>query len=52
MEALQYFFITLNVFVTMEGITWLTHTNIIMHGFKVGPHEDHHQASYPHVLKK
>ena len=51
MEALQYFFITLGVFVTMEGVTWLTH-KYIMHGLGWYFHEDHHQPGYPHVFEK
>ena len=51
MEAFQYFFITLGVFVTMEGITWLTH-KYIMHGLGWYFHEDHHQPGYPHVFEK
>ncbi len=37
-----YLFITLGVFVLMEGITWLTH-KYIMHGFLWYLHQDHHQ---------
>lgn len=43
--------ITLIVFISMEGITWLTH-KYIMHGFLWVLHEDHHQPGYPHVLEK
>ena len=51
MEILQYIGITLAVFVTMEGITWLTH-KYIMHGLGWYFHEDHHQPGYPHVFEK
>ncbi len=37
-----YLFITLAVFILMEGITWFTH-RYIMHGFLWYLHEDHHQ---------
>jgi len=39
---LLYLGITLLVFCTMEGITWLTHKHV-MHGFLWYLHEDHHQ---------
>lgn len=39
---MMYVFVTLLVFVIMEGITWLTH-RYIMHGFLWYLHEDHHQ---------
>ncbi len=37
-----YFLITLVTFITMEGITWLTH-RYVMHGFLWYLHEDHHK---------
>jgi beta-carotene 3-hydroxylase len=43
--------ITLLIFVTMEGITWLTH-KYLMHGGMWYFHEDHHQPGYPHVFEK
>lgn len=42
MEILFFILIMLGVFVTMEGITWLTH-KFVMHGFLWYLHEDHHQ---------
>lgn len=51
MEILQYILITLSVFVTMEGITWLTH-RFVMHGIGWYFHEDHHQPGYSHVFEK
>ena len=44
-------FVTLITFMTMEGITWLTH-KYVMHGFGWYLHEDHHQPGYPHVFEK
>ena len=41
---LLYIAITLLVFGTMEGVTWLTH-KYVMHGFLWYLHEDHHQKS-------
>ncbi|SFH88475.1 sterol desaturase family protein [Halpernia frigidisoli] len=51
MQILLYILTTLAVFVTMEGVTWLTH-KYIMHGFGWYFHEDHHQPGYPHVFEK
>jgi len=42
MNWLLYISIILVVFITMEGVTWLTH-KYIMHGFLWRLHEDHHQ---------
>ena len=52
MEFVGYIFLTLGVFITMEGVTWLTH-KFVMHG-SAGwfLHEDHHQPGYPHVFEK
>lgn len=36
--------VTLLTFITMEGITWLTH-RFVMHGFLWYLHEDHHRPS-------
>ncbi|TMM31452.1 beta-carotene hydroxylase [Polaribacter aestuariivivens] len=46
-----YALITLAVFLTMEGVTWLTH-KYVMHGFGWFLHEDHHEPGYPHVFEK
>lgn len=46
-----YTLITLSVFLTMEGVTWLTH-KYVMHGFGWFLHEDHHEPGYPHVFEK
>nr|WP_299013700.1 sterol desaturase family protein [uncultured Polaribacter sp.] len=43
--------ITLAVFCTMEGITWLTH-KYVMHGFGWYLHEDHHQPKYENLFEK
>jgi beta-carotene 3-hydroxylase len=43
--------ITILTFVTMEGITWLTH-KYVMHGFLWYLHEDHHQPRYQSVFEK
>ncbi len=52
MEILVFFSITLGVFITMEGITWLTH-KFVMHGATGWYfHEDHHQPGYPHIFEK
>lgn len=51
MEIAGYILLTLVVFVTMEGVTWLTH-KFIMHGLGWYLHEDHHQPGYPHVFEK
>lgn len=42
MQAIYFILITLAVFLTMEGITWLTH-KFVMHGFLWYLHEDHHK---------
>lgn len=42
MNALLYIAIVAGTFITMEGITWLTH-RYVMHGFLWYLHEDHHQ---------
>ncbi|MEO5891626.1 MAG: beta-carotene hydroxylase [Ferruginibacter sp.] len=42
MSALVFISIALATFLTMEGITWLTH-RFIMHGFLWYLHEDHHK---------
>jgi beta-carotene 3-hydroxylase len=41
----MFLFITLGVFVLMEGVSWFTH-KYIMHGFGWYLHEDHHQPKY------
>ncbi|MEN8882378.1 MAG: sterol desaturase family protein [Polaribacter sp.] len=46
-----YAFTTIGVFLTMEGITWLTH-KYVMHGFGWFLHADHHEPGYPHVFEK
>ena len=46
-----YAFTTIGVFLTMEGITWLTHKHV-MHGFGWFLHADHHEPGYPHVFEK
>ncbi len=46
-----YAFITIAVFLTMEGITWCTH-KFVMHGFMWYFHEDHHQPRYQHVFER
>ncbi len=38
----MYFAITLITFLTMEGVTWLTH-KYVMHGFLWNLHSDHHK---------
>jgi beta-carotene 3-hydroxylase len=45
-----YVFLTLLVFLAMEGITWLTH-KYVMHGFLWYLHEDHHQPR-GHLFEK
>ena len=40
------FLITLSTFLSMEGITWLTH-RFVMHGFLWNLHKDHHNKN-PH----
>ena len=46
-----YLLLTLLAFVSMEGVTWLTH-KFVMHGFFWNLHEDHHQPGYPHVFER
>jgi beta-carotene 3-hydroxylase len=41
----MFLFITLGVFLLMEGVSWFTH-KYIMHGFGWYLHEDHHQPKY------
>jgi len=41
----MFLFITLSVFLLMEGVSWFTH-KFIMHGFGWYLHEDHHQPKY------
>jgi len=42
MRALIFILIALVTFLSMEGITWLTH-RFVMHGFLWYLHEDHHK---------
>ncbi len=51
MEILFFIAITLITFITMEGITWLTH-KYVMHGFLWYLHEDHHQPKYKGLFEK
>jgi beta-carotene 3-hydroxylase len=51
MEILFFIGITLVTFLTMEGITWLTH-KYVMHGFLWYLHEDHHQPKYKGLVEK
>ena len=51
MEILFFIGITLITFLTMEGITWLTH-KYVMHGFLWYLHEDHHQPKYKGLFEK
>ncbi len=44
MTILFFILIMLSTFLTMEGITWLTH-KYVMHGFLWYLHEDHHKKS-------
>src|SRR5882757_1544733 len=44
MNWMIFILIVLGTFLTMEGITWLTH-RFIMHGFLWYLHRDHHQKS-------
>lgn len=48
---MMYIFITLGVFLLMEGVTWCTH-KFVMHGFGWYLHEDHHQPKYQGVFEK
>ena len=43
MIALLYLAVLAGTFITMEGITWLTH-KYVMHGFLWYLHKDHHQV--------
>lgn len=47
----MYIFITLAVFLFMEGVTWCTH-KFVMHGFGWYLHEDHHQPKYKGIFEK
>lgn len=51
MSILLYILVTLLTFLTMEGVTWLTH-KFVMHGFLWYLHEDHHQPKYQSVFEK
>jgi beta-carotene 3-hydroxylase len=51
MEILFFFAVTLTTFLTMEGITWMTH-KFVMHGFLWYLHEDHHQPKYQGIFEK
>lgn len=51
MTYIFYAFITISVFLIMEGITWLTH-KYVMHGFLWYLHEDHHQPRYQSAFEK
>lgn len=51
MEVFLFSLVTLVTFLTMEGITWLTH-KYIMHGFLWYLHKDHHQPKYQQVFEK
>ncbi len=42
MNAFLFIFFVLLTFISMEGITWLTH-RFVMHGFLWYLHQDHHQ---------
>ena len=50
MQAVLFIIIMLSTFLTMEGITWLTH-RYVMHGFLWYLHEDHHKKG-PGVFEK
>ena len=47
---MNFIIVMLLTFLTMEGVTWLTH-KYVMHGFLWYLHEDHHQPT-GHVLEK
>lgn len=47
---MDFIIVMLLTFLTMEGVTWLTH-KYVMHGFLWYLHEDHHQPT-GHVLEK
>ena len=51
MSILVYILVTLGTFLTMEGVTWLTH-KFVMHGFLWYLHEDHHQPKYQGIFEK
>lgn len=51
MIMISYLLVCLFTFLTMEGITWLTH-KYVMHGFLWYLHEDHHQPKYQGVFEK
>ncbi len=42
MTSVYFILVLLGIFITMEGITWLTH-RFVMHGFLWYLHKDHHQ---------
>jgi beta-carotene 3-hydroxylase len=42
MDTLLYILVLASTFLTMEGVTWLTH-KYVMHGFLWYLHKDHHQ---------
>ncbi|MBL0357517.1 MAG: sterol desaturase family protein [Chitinophagaceae bacterium] len=42
MNTVLFILIVLATFITMEGVTWLTH-RFVMHGFLWYLHQDHHQ---------
>ncbi|OIQ21097.1 MAG: carotene hydroxylase [Flavobacterium sp. MedPE-SWcel] len=48
---LVFIFTTIATFLTMEGITWLTH-KYVMHGFLWYLHKDHHQPKYKGLFEK
>ena len=43
MTWLYYILVLIATFITMEGVTWLTH-RYVMHGFLWYLHKDHHQV--------
>lgn len=51
MIMISYLLVCLFTFLTMEGITWLTH-KYVMHGFLWYLHEDHHQPKYQGIFEK
>ena len=51
MNPIYYFLILIGTFLTMEGITWLTH-KYVMHGFLWALHKDHHDHSNEGPLEK
>ena len=51
MIFIQYLFVTIVTFLTMEVITWCTH-KFVMHGFLWYLHKDHHQPKYQNVFEK